>query len=54
LTIVESLLKILYKIRCNVFHAEKGYNDEQRIILEPCNNCLQDLVEKLILKVRAS
>lgn len=54
LTIVESLLKILYKIRCNVFHAEKGFNDEQRIILDPCNTCLQDLVEKLIIKVRES
>lgn len=49
--IVEALLTILYKIRCNVFHAEKGYNDEQILILEPCNNCLLDLVDRLIQKI---
>lgn len=54
LLIVESLLKILYKIRCNIFHAEKGYNNEQRLILEPANNCIQNLIDRLIIKVRES
>ena len=51
LTKVEALLKILYKIRCNVFHAEKGYNEDQKLILEPCNNCLDYLVRLLITKI---
>ena len=54
LLIVESLLKILYKIRCNIFHGEKGYNNEQRLILEPANNCIQNLIDRLIIKVRES
>jgi hypothetical protein len=51
--IVESLLVILYKMRCNVFHAEKGFNDSQKYILAPANICLNYLVEKLIVKVMA-
>lgn len=49
--IVESLLIILYKMRCNVFHAEKGFNNSQIRILEPANICLNNLVERLIVKV---
>ena len=51
LLIVESLLMILYKLRCNVFHAEKGYNNDQKLILGPANYCLQNLVDRLIIKV---
>ncbi len=51
--IVESLLIILYKMRCNVFHAEKGFNNSQIRILEPANICLNNLVERLIVKVMA-
>ena len=48
---VEALLTILYKIRCNVFHAEKGYNEEQKMILAPANVCLQNMVDRLIQQV---
>jgi hypothetical protein len=51
LEVVESLLKILYNIRCNVFHAEKGYNNEQKFVLGPCNNTLERLVDRLIVKL---
>ena len=50
---VESLLIILYKIRCNVFHAEKGFNNAQIRILSPANICLYNLVDRLIVKVMA-
>ena len=51
LIVIESLLTILYKVRCNIFHAEKGFNEEQRIILEPVNNLLEKLIKTLISKV---
>jgi hypothetical protein len=52
LTIVESLLIILYKIRCNVFHAEKGYNQHQKIILDPANSCIYNLSQKLSTRIQ--
>jgi hypothetical protein len=48
---VESLLRILYNVRCNVFHAEKGYNNEQKFVLGPCNNVLERLVDRLATKL---
>lgn len=46
--ILEGVLKILYNVRCNIFHAEKGYNPDQRIILNPCNDSLDFMNRKLI------
>jgi hypothetical protein len=52
-TKVVSLLRILYNIRCNVFHAEKGYNNEQKFVLGPCNNVLERLVDRLIKRLES-
>lgn len=44
----ESVLDILYGIRCNMFHGEKELINEQLILLKPANKILRTLIEDLI------
>ena len=46
---LETILKILYKIRCNLFHGEKSYYDyNQRQLLEVCNVILDKILQETI------
>jgi hypothetical protein len=49
----ESLLGVVYQIRCNTFHGQKRFEPEQRQILKPCIQILERLNEKLIEKLSA-
>lgn len=50
--VLEGLLIILYKLRCNMFHAEKGFDREQEIILEPSIYVLAELNKILLMKIK--
>ncbi|MCJ7646057.1 hypothetical protein MUO65_04020 [bacterium] len=44
----ESLLTLIYKTRCNMFHGEKAYREEQLSILNPMTYVLEFIVRELI------
>ena len=44
-----SLLQTLYYIRCNIFHGNKEYADEQVLLLNPANKCLEILIKEIQL-----
>lgn len=46
-----SILKILYFLRCNLFHGEKGFNENQKEILIPAISCLTVLNNALMEKL---
>lgn len=49
---LKSLLLILYNLRCNLFHGEKGYYPDQTEILKPSINCLTKINDTLINKLK--
>ncbi|WP_319229189.1 hypothetical protein [Draconibacterium orientale] len=49
---LSSLLCIIYHLRCNLFHGEKGYNPDQSIILRPAIICLTEISRILLVKLR--
>jgi hypothetical protein len=44
----QSVLDILYQIRCNTFHGSKSFNEDQRVILIPCIRILEAVNDMLI------
>ncbi len=42
-----SLLQTLYYMRCNIFHGNKEYADEQVLLLNPANNCLEIIIKEI-------
>ncbi len=38
-----AILEAIYRIRCNMFHGSKNYDDFQKYLLEPTNNILLHL-----------
>ncbi|KAA9331786.1 hypothetical protein [Adhaeribacter soli] len=50
--IFESMLKVLYNLRCNLFHGEKGFHPDQRMILEPAISALSKINNALISKIK--
>ena len=49
--IEESVLDILYGIRCNMFHGEKELSDNQLLLLSPANKILNTLLNDLIISI---
>jgi len=46
---LETILKLLYKIRCNLFHGEKSYYDNsQHQLLEVCSMILDIILQETI------
>jgi hypothetical protein len=41
----KAILSMLYHIRCNIFHGQKGFEEEQRELLEPATHLLRRTVE---------
>lgn len=48
INIEESVLNLLYGIRCNMFHGKKELSNEQLSLLIPANKILENLVNSLI------
>jgi hypothetical protein len=46
-----SILEYLYLIRCNIFHAQKGFEDKQMIVLKPTIVILEKIISILIYKL---
>ena len=47
----ESVLDILYGIRCNMFHGEKDLTENQLLLLSPANKILETLLDDLIISI---
>jgi hypothetical protein len=47
----ESVLDILYGIRCNMFHGEKELIEDQLLLLSPANKILNTLLSDLITSI---
>lgn len=47
-----SLLEILYNLRCNMFHGEKGLNYDQKMILKPAITSLLNINSVLMNKLK--
>jgi hypothetical protein len=50
---MKAITDILYSIRCNTFHGQKGYNDNQIELLQPVCILLEKIIELLFLKLRS-
>ncbi|QNF33611.1 hypothetical protein HUW51_13095 [Adhaeribacter swui] len=50
---LKSLLIILYNLRCNLFHGEKGYHPNQIEILQPAINSLVIINSRLMNKLNS-
>jgi len=48
---VGAILDLIYSIRCNMFHGQKGYNDEQIQILSPVTTLLIKIMDLLYEKM---
>lgn len=48
---IDGILDYIYSVRCNVFHAQKGYQVGQLEVLNPANILLKRLIELLIKKL---
>jgi hypothetical protein len=46
--LIHYLIKTLYKIRCNLVHGEKGYEERQLRLLNQSSKILRDLLEQLL------
>tara|TARA_R110002033_G_scaffold43092_1_gene84562 strand:+ start:4081 stop:4647 length:567 start_codon:yes stop_codon:yes gene_type:complete len=46
-----AILEYLYLIRCNIFHAQKGYNDRQIKVLKPTIKVLEKIIGILFTKL---
>ncbi len=44
---IEGVLTFLYEVRCNLFHGEKGYENQQSQVLKTLNVILEKIVEIL-------
>jgi hypothetical protein len=42
--VVEALLEYIYQVRCNMFHGEKSFEDQQLILLLPCLRSLERVI----------
>ena len=51
---VTGLLKIIYGIRCNMFHGEKDFSGNQIKILTPCILVIEKLNEMIIEKLKTT
>lgn len=49
---IKAIADFLYSIRCNVFHAQKGYVQTQIEVLNPVNIILMKLIELLFEKLK--
>ncbi len=49
---VKAILDIIYSIRCNVFHAQKGYDEDQKVILRSINILLKKIIDLLFEKLK--
>lgn len=43
-----TVLKVIYKMRCNLFHGRKQYDSEQRLLLYPASRCLAIINDKIL------
>ena len=50
----EFLLETLYKVRCNLFHGEKGYEERQVKLLNHCSSILKVLIETCLDKIHST
>jgi hypothetical protein len=48
---INAVADFVYSIRCNVFHAQKGYVNNQMNVLNPVNTILSKLIEMLFDKL---
>lgn len=49
--LIDTILKILYKIRCNLFHGEKEFlNGSQNELLRICSNILEEILNASIIE----
>lgn len=49
----ESILALMYQVRCNLFHGSKKSIDKQEMALHPMNSILNKLIEKTVNKIGA-
>tara|TARA_B100000749_G_C18008522_1_gene294257 strand:- start:215 stop:448 length:234 start_codon:yes stop_codon:yes gene_type:complete len=49
---IKAIADFIYSIRCNVFHAQKGYVQNQINVLNPVNTILIKLIELLFDKLK--
>lgn len=50
----EAILEVLYSIRCNMFHGQKGFNEVQREILAPSTTLLRKVASTLLSELKRS
>ncbi len=51
-TKIRGITEYIYSIRCNIFHAQKGYHNQQKIVLRPINILLEKLIKILFEKLK--
>lgn len=49
---IKAIADFIYSIRCNVFHAQKGYAQNQINVLNPVNTVLMKFIELLFEKLK--
>jgi hypothetical protein len=49
---IKAIADFIYSIRCNVFHAQKGYVQNQINVLNPVNTVLNKLIDLLFAKLK--
>ncbi len=49
---IKAIADFIYSIRCNVFHAQKGYRPNQIHVLNPVNILLRKMIDLLFDKLR--
>jgi len=47
----ESILNLLYGMRCNMFHGQKELSEDQLLLLTPANKILDDIIQSLISSI---
>ncbi len=47
----EAVLTLIYETRCNMFHGQKAFEDNQMALLTPMNNILEVIIKDLLLTV---
>jgi len=50
----KALLSLIYKVRCNLLHGSKHFEEIQRLLLEPLTRILQTIVNLQIEKLKNS
>lgn len=46
-----AIMQVIYYVRCNMFHGQKGFKEYQRLIIEPLNNILKTVNNNLYQKL---